>query len=113
MSKDIQVGDRFEIVARITSRAKSADGWIAEIEGSRGNLYWTDEDLLSGRRLPRAIRVGDRVHRVSSNGGDGAYEVLALADSNFKPSAWVRHQNDGGSRIEFLDNLTPIPGDEK
>ena len=113
MSTDIQVGDRFEITVEVVSGGGDVDGEY-RVRTSRGWVtYATAMFLAAGRRLPRAIRVGDRVHRVSSNGGDGAYEVLALADSNFKPSAWVRHQNDGGSRIEFLDNLTPIPGDDK
>ena len=60
-SLGIKVGDRFEITVEVRTVVDNKFG--AEVSGTNGafGAFLTKDFLLSGRRLPRPLKVGDRV----------------------------------------------------
>lgn len=73
MSDEIRVGDRFLIEVEVTGKSEAlvyvtVPGVTTKEEGSS---YFTPQEVLSGRRLPRQIKAGDRVTWGSLSGGRG------------------------------------------
>lgn len=75
MSDDIRVGDRFLIEVEVSNihndlcRTHVAGFRPDEEGGDESDYYWiSPEELLSGRRLPRQIKQGDRVTWGAGNG---------------------------------------------
>lgn len=109
MSTDIQVGDRFEITVEVVSGGGDVDGEY-RVRTSRGWVtYATAMFLADGRRLPRAIRVGDTVAPRHPPTNDGPWSVVAIHDE----WAWCRNPHSDSGWLFRLSDLTPIPGDEK
>lgn len=64
MSDDIRVGDRFLVEVELVERSQAVGldhkAVVVGFEGNRPQSYTTGE-LLAAKRLPRAIKVGDKV----------------------------------------------------
>lgn len=114
MSNDIKAGDRFEITVEVMA-IQGGGFWCRPLGAptdDRNNI--AESALLSGRRLPRAIKVGDRV---TWGARLLTFEVLCIHGER----AWLGNAvrvdtKEPASRTWFdtqhLSDLTLIPGDE-
>lgn len=104
MSDEIRVGDRFEITVEVVEGPSKKDVSIRiPISHSASWVVPAPSGvLLSGRRLPGPIKVGDRVERMGTKAS-----VVAIDG----PVAWVKFDGNPANTTVFLSSLTPIPGD--
>jgi hypothetical protein len=108
----ITVGDRFEITMEVVGVAGDWRHLLVKPDGARQDDFLckiTESALLAGRRLPRAIKVGDRVKWGQAV---ATVEFIAAPDHLENVQALVRD----ASRELFIfpiADLTLIPGDEK
>jgi hypothetical protein len=100
MTEEIRAGDQFEIPVEVTS----AGGWWCKIRsvgtGIVHEVIWPSESLLSGKRLPRQIKAGDRVRL-----GEGRYTVVHVHGWR----AWIESRSSRASigLLVPLSDLTP------
>lgn len=87
MSDDIRVGDRFLVEVEVRTVAKNGDiHVIMPIDELASWAIPVPTDVLrAAKRLPRQIKVGDKV-RTTNDGWRGVAEVIALQGE----FAWLR-----------------------
>ena len=113
MSDEIRVGDRFLTEIEITSKAPGRiDTWFGVVVGFPLNTrqLFTSSELLSGKRLPRPLAVGDRVTIKERWTGVQQWRVAAIDDGM---AAVVGLPPDEIAHNWFpLSDLTPAPDKE-
>lgn len=87
---DIRIGDRFKMEVEVTKREFVHDDgfWCRLVlppRHERESVWITNEALLASERLPRAIKVGDRVKLAERSATTG--KVMAL-DDGFAAVKW-------------------------
>jgi len=115
MSDDITVGDRFEITVEVIAAPDDILDHRFQVrpDGAGGGYQLNlipAHVLLAGRRLPRVIKVGDRVRTMDSpfiTPPKGTIEWTDGADALVR---WF--PGPGGLVVETVSDLTLIPGDE-
>lgn len=111
MSKEetISVGDRFLIEVEIRTLAKNAFG--VEVRGDDGafGAFLHPDFLLSGKRLPRALKVGDKTtytgvdHRLRVQ---GPWAITAI----YGEWAWCHGPSSDSGELIPLSALTLASG---
>lgn len=106
MTTDIRVGDRFLIEVEVTR--ETTGGGLFDVRFATGDLGCLGQkELLAGKRLPRAIRVGDRVQHRYPNGSKAVGPVLAINGEY----AWVGTGGYGGlfklRELTLCDEASP------
>ena len=101
MSDAIKVGDRFLVEVEVTPSNRAGAEWkLVVAEGRREPVPVPRAWLAASKRLPRALKVGDRVRVrrvVSATGTPGA--ILAADDDE----AWVKWDTGGHSTWSLSD----------
>jgi len=112
MSNDvIRVGDRFlvEVEVKSTPVSKSWQHLRAVAIPYNDNGPWhvdlPEGCLLAGKRLPRPLKVGDRVRPFRSSDGHMIFRIIGIDGD----AAWLRLDDLSSShrREELLSDLTP------
>lgn len=98
MADDIKAGDRFLVEVEVKGEPVYGP-YPVKVKGGVLGASITLDVLLAAKRLPRALKVGDRV-RYETTGMIG--NIVAIADG----LAWVRWDRDG-DLIYGVDDLTP------
>lgn len=114
MSDEIRVGDRFEITVEVVADEGSALGLRAIcVRSASSSFYLSSSELLSGRRLPRTIKVGDRVVHKRAVFFPPPMGVVQWVDGTHALVRWPDSDPARSLLVESVTDLTPIPGDEK
>lgn len=101
MSEDIKVGDRFLVEVLVTGVENSDEPrFMCTMPGLAGGAWISACALLAAKRLPRALKVGDRVTRDVGLGVAVIGSIIALHDD----LAWVVD----GSRSSGLFPLSDL-----
>jgi len=110
MSDEIRVGDRFEITVEVRSRADARPNQPYHCKISGRNIWLPIDMILSGRRLPRALKVGDRVTIKNPPFPPPPKGTVEWTDGIDALVRWF--DGAAGLEVETLSDITPI-GDEK
>lgn len=115
MSDDIKVGDRFEITVEVAGTPGPYDDNRLRVRpvGAGGGYQLNlvpAHVLRAGRRLPRAIKVGDRVNARKDLSTPLLKGTVEWTDGTDALVRWF--PGPGGLVVETVSDLTLIPGDE-
>lgn len=104
MSDDIRVGDRFLVEVEVTGidNPRSVATRVQGIDSGKATWFTTSE-LRAGKRLQRAIKVGDRVRYLGATSFPPGIDTVIAIHGDL---AWV--SQEGSNWVVKIANLALV-----